>query len=62
MLLEEYDAEEVLNYREKETEQLTRAQDRKLFGFLVDQKRYDDIKRASTDPSYQQELLEKYGF
>ena len=70
MLLEEYDAEEVLRYREreaaqiatKETEQLTLARDRKLFGFLIDQKRYEDIKRASTDPSYQQELLTKYGF
>ena len=69
MLLEEYDAEEVLRYREreaaqiatKETEQLTRAQDRKLFDLLLSQERYEDSKRAAKDPAYQLQLLSQYG-
>lgn len=64
MLLEEYDAEEVLRYREqetaKETEQLTRAQDRKLFDLLLSQERYEDAKRAAKDPAYQLQLLSQY--
>ena len=65
MLLEEYDAEEVLRYREreaaKETEQLTLARDRKLFDLLLSQERYEDAKRAAKDPAYQLQLLSQYG-
>ena len=61
MLLEEYDAEEVLNYREKETEQLTLARARKLFDLLLSQERYEDAKQAAKDPAYQLQLLTQYG-
>ena len=45
----------------KETEQLTRAQDRKLFDLLLSQERYEDAKRAAKDPAYQLQLLSQYG-
>ena len=32
----------------------------RLFSYLVDDERYDDIKRASTDEDFQKQLLDEY--
>ena len=65
MLLEEYDAEEVMKYREKEAAK--RATDKiliragKLNKILLAQKKYDELEKASDDMSYLRELFDKYG-
>ena len=65
MLLEEYDAEEVMKYREKEAAK--RAANKilirvgKLSKILLAQKKYDELEKAADDMSYLRELFDKYG-
>ena len=69
MLLEEYDAEQVLKYREKEAAEIAaeeatnRTSERygKLFTLLLTQEKYDDAKRAASDSGYRTKLFERYG-
>ena len=72
MLLEEYDAEEVLKYRvreaaEKAAEKATKeATDKtlirtgKLNKILLSQKKYDELEKASEDIVYLRKLLKEY--
>ena len=65
MLLEEYDAEEVMKYREKEAAK--RATNKtlirigKLNKILLAQKKYDELEKAADDMPYLRKLFDKYG-
>ena len=61
MLLEEYDAEQVLKYREKETEDRTFARYGKLVKILLGQKKYDDLEKVAEDHDYRRTLFDRYG-
>ena len=61
MLLEEYDAEQVLKYREKETEDRTFARYGKLVKILLGQKKYDDLEKVAEDHDYRRKLFDRYG-
>ena len=61
MLLEEYDAEQVLKYREKEMEDRTFVKDGKLMKLLLSQQKYRELEKAAEDYDYRRKLFERYG-